>query len=103
MGVSHPFPAQVHYAAFGSDGRGVPKARRAASFIYLCADCVTLLLLTLCAKGWNIVRRKLGVWTRVAITAFQATYACATIASLRRGGVFGDVCDFRLDASVRRG
>jgi len=75
------FLALLHYGVFGGDGRGLPKALRASKFIYLCADCVMLLLLALCAKGWNIVRRKLALWTRVSVCVFLCTYACATIAA----------------------
>lgn len=65
MGFVGTWLSLIHYAALGRDGRGAPRLVAAATFFYLVSDALVLLLLVLCAKGWNIVRRKLGVWTRV--------------------------------------
>ena len=62
-----------------ADGRGVPQARKAATFVYLVADALVLLLLSLCAKGWNIVRRKLSFKTRIQVCVFMTTYVCMTV------------------------
>lgn len=79
FGWAATFLKLIHYASFGSDGYGVPKASEAGTMIYLLGDVLMLILLILCAQGWNIVRRKLALWTRVQIAVFATTYTCLTI------------------------
>ncbi|KAJ8605207.1 hypothetical protein CTAYLR_000438 [Chrysophaeum taylorii] len=69
-----------HAAALARDGRGASvRLVRAADFMSLIADGLVLFVLLLCARGWNIIRRKLPAADRLRIAVFATTYACVIV------------------------
>lgn len=60
-------------------GGGAPRVLRAARLVFLTADAAVLLVVLLCARGWNVVRRKLHCVDRTSCAVFAVTYLCLVV------------------------